>query len=90
MWVDVKTISPARPRLRRETRALNAEGRETGSKRSRVRNEPRGAPVYGRRARHTGSPSSRVAYMLVLSPAARPAQTAFNQFAVAARSLMPF
>lgn len=53
----------------RKTRALNTEGRETGSKRPRVRNEPRGAAVYGRRARHTGSPSSRVAYtMLVLSP----------------------
>lgn len=43
-------------------------------------------------ARVTRGPlRARVAYtMLVLSPAARPAQTAFNQFAVAARSLMPF
>lgn len=92
VWVDAEKQFLRLARGGRGTRALNAKGRETGSKRPRVRNEPRGGPVYiGRRARHTGSPSSRVAYtMVVLSPAARPAQTAFNQFAVAARSLMPF
>lgn len=77
----------------RETRALNThEGWRNWFKEAESeKGTTWSTTVYGRRARHTGSPSSRVAYtMLVLSPAARPAQTAFNQFAVAARSLMPF
>jgi len=102
--VDAKTIlhpRPPPPPIRsRRSRAQRARVREPKARGEKLVQRGRNGEadhVEAPRivvcivdARVTRVPLRVACTTRVLSPAARPVQTAFNQFAVAARSLMPF